>query len=438
MAKRNKKNRLMNLFSPPDPYNPIDNIITTGLNIVGTLGLQRLTRDLSNKLGLGGMSVEDQIRVNRSQLSLKKVEIDIARTERQEADALERAEQLKLKQGKQALLDEKVFRLYDLKIQEKELEIEKARRRLDTMVAERTELDLHISREVISGALEVTANPEGLTGSAEQQEAYKGWLDSFEAGKVAVILGKRGSGKSCLACKIAEYCCGIHHLPTYWIGLPAQSRQLLPSWIKLVDRPEKVPMNSLILCDEAGVNYLSLLFNTSQNRFMRRLLMIARQRHISLIFAGQSSRDLDWSIIRQADTLAFKELGLNQVESERPDVKAKAARAAAAFKDLPKDEKIEAAYICDGSFEGLIQSTLPTFWSEDLSHVYAHLDLTQIEGEGSDRDKLEEAIDDETRYLDDASLDKEILRLRQRGDGVERIAKTLGCSVWKVRKCLNI
>jgi energy-coupling factor transporter ATP-binding protein EcfA2 len=371
-------------------------------------------------------------------LQLREIEARIAKAEKREAEERARAEELRLRQQKQDLLNEKQARLYDLKIQEKELQIERAKQSLETAINQRTEIDLHIRTEPISGALELTANPEGLTGNPEQQQAYKEWLDSFEEGKVVLVLGKRGSGKSALAAKIAEYMMGVHRMATYWIGLPDKAREILPHWIKIVDDPGKCPMSSFLLCDEAGVNYLSLLFNTSENRFMRRLLMIARQRHISLAFAAQSSRDVDWSIVRQADSVIFKEPGLNQSDSERPDIRPKAKKAALAFAEIPKQEKLEAAYVSDDSFEGIIKSTLPSFWTEDLSHIYAHLDLSKLEHEGKARDQLDRAITTDTKQLADAALDRQILELRKQDMGIEKIAKTLGCSVWKVRKCLKV
>ncbi len=422
-------------FCRPVTCDPVGNIFAEAGNVLISHGLQKLSQGVADRLGL--VDPEQEIRLNRSMLHLRKLEAEIARAEKREADALERAKQLELRAQKQAVLNEKQARLYDLKIQEKEFEIERARNSLETSMGQRTEIDLHIRTEPVSGALEVTANPEGLTGSLEQQQAYRGWLDSFEEGKVVVILGKRGSGKSALAAKVAEYMMGVHRMATYWIGLPEQATEMLPHWIKIVDDPGKCPINSFIVCDEAGVNYLSLLFNTSQNRFMRRLLMIARQRHISLAFAAQSSRDVDWSIVRQADSIIFKEPGLNQPDTERPDIRAKAKKAALAFAEIPKQEKIEAAYVSDDNFEGIIKSTLPSFWTEDLSHIYSHLDLIELEHQGKEREQLGKVINGEVKQLTDASLDKQILQLRQQGEGIEGIAKILGCSVWKVRKCLS-
>jgi DNA replication protein DnaC len=221
-------------------------------NVVVSHGIQKLSQSFADGLGL--VDPYEQVKHDRSMLQLMAIEARIARAERQEAQAAAMAEELRLRQQKQDLLNEKQRRLYDLKIQEKELEIERARNNLTTNIGQRTEIDLHIRTEPISGALEVTANPEGLTGAKEQQQAYYEWLDSLESGKVVLILGKRGSGKSALAAKIAEYMMGVHRMATYWIGLPDKAREVLPHWIKIVDDPGKCPMNSFLLCDEAGVN----------------------------------------------------------------------------------------------------------------------------------------------------------------------------------------
>jgi len=41
---------------------------------------------------------------------------------------------------------------------------------------------------------------------------------------------------------------------------------------------------------------------------------------------------------------------------------------------------------------------------------------------------------EETELLNAASLDKRIEELRQQGYGIKGIAKTLGCTTWRVRK----
>jgi len=367
-------------------------------------------------LGLNGMSVADDIQLQRLRLSVVKQEGDTVRA---------------------GMLGERQLKLLDMKIQQKEFEMQMARQRLENAEAQSLEAGPQLRTEVISGALEVAADPDGLTDSGEETEGYTAWLDSCQDGKVILILGRRGSGKTALAAKIAEYAMAKYRMPIYWIGLPEQARSLLPNWITLVDSPEQCPMGCFMIIDEAGIQYLSLAFNTDRNRLLRGLLMICRHRHCSLVFAVQSSRDLEYAIIRQSDTLVFKQPSLHQPESERPDVRPRAKKAALVFKDIPKDKRIESALVFDDDFEGLITSSVPSFWSEKLSNIYANFDLTSIENQVRRGNELKRVTVEETKLLNEASLDKDILELRQRGHGIKSIAKNLGCTEWRVRKCLS-
>ena len=420
---------------PVSPSNdPITNLLSEAGNVLAGHTLHRLSLDAAKNLGLNGTSQEQQMKLDRSSLSVEKMKLEIAQVQRKEAEALERAENLRLKRQKQELENEKRLRLLDLQIQKREHELERTEQRI---AAQNAEYVPNIKVEPIPGALEVCAISDGLSSMAEQVESYMEWIYSLREGKVSLILGKRGSGKTALIAKIGEFLMAVYAIPTYWIGAPETARQLVPNWIRLVDTPENCPPNSFLMCDEAGINYLSLLFNTSENRFIRRLLMIARQKHISLAFATQSARDVDFAIVRQADSIIFKEPGLHQPDSERPDIKAKAKKAALAFKEIPKEERIGAAYVFDDDFEGMIQCRLPSFWTEDLSHIYAQLDLSQIENRPRGGEYLDRSTGNGPMYLGNASLEQSILDLRRQDYGIERIAKSLGCSTWNVRKCLS-
>jgi energy-coupling factor transporter ATP-binding protein EcfA2 len=411
----NKKHIYNGNFFPPDPNDPVYNILAAGGNMVVGYGLKWASRKIAGVMGLSEVSAEKQIALNRSRLVLQKQEADFEATK---------------------LAREKQSRIVDLKIEQKELEIAERRQRLETAEAQKTQLTVPTVMEVISGALEVTANPDGLIGSPEQPEGYALWLDSFEDGKVILVLGRRGSGKTALAGKLGEFMMATHKMPVYWIGLPEQARSLLPSWIHMVSSPDQCPVGCLIIIDEGGIHFLSLAFATDQNRLLRALLMVCRQRHSSLVVAVQSSRDLEYSVVRQADSIIFREPGMHQPDSERPDIRSMAKKAAAVFKDIPKDEKRESAFVFDDNFTGIIRCSLPSFWSEDLSHVYAHFDLAGMQQQVVKNQQLQKVVVQETKLLDAASLDKRILELRRQGYGIERIAKTLNVSTYAVRKVL--
>jgi len=403
-------------FFPPDPNDPFYNVLVAGGNMVVGYGLKWASRKVAGVMGLSETSIEKQIALNLSRLKLEKQQADTNRAK---------------------TLGEMQVRYWDLKIEQKKIEVEERKRHIDNARIQQAELNAPSITQVVVGALEVAATPDGLVDSGCQSEGYAAWLDSFQSGKVLAILGKRGSGKSALGAKIAEYAMAVHRMPVYWIGLPQEARQLLPRWITLADSPTQCPVGSFILIDEAGLQYLSLAFNTDHNKFLRALLMICRQRQCSLVFIVQSSRDADLSILRQADTIIFKQPGLNQADSERDFVRAMAKKATLTFADIPTDQRRESALIFDDEFQGIIRSTLPSFWSEKLSHIYAHFDITSIVEKVKQNNELQETISNENKLLDNASLDQRIMELRRQGCGIDKIANELNCSSWRVRKCLG-
>ena len=404
-------------FFPPTG-DPIGDIFAAGMNIAAYHGLNRFSREVARVLGVSGSSVQDQINLNRSKLALEKQQAVTAKVK---------------------VMSELEVQMYDLKLQEKQMAIEEKKRLLETAVAEKAQLALPEAEMVVDGALAIPQESGGIVLPDESEpEGYQDWLDSLAYGKVTVILGRRGSGKTALGARVAEFVSATHGMSIYWVGLPEAARNLLPQWVKLVNTPDQCPANSVILADEAGLRYASLAFNTRENQLLRSLLMVARHRQSSLIFAVQSSRDVEYSVIRQADCIAFKQPGLHQPDSERPDLRPLARKAADVFQKIPKERRPASALIFDDLFSGLITTTLPSFWSDELSHVYQHVDLGQIEGQAKRAKELNQVVKEETKLLSADSLDADILRLRQEGNGIEKIAKILDCSVHRVRKCLNM
>jgi hypothetical protein len=399
-----KKSHSGNIFTP-DPNDPLYSFIVASGNILANKSLDWLDRNIAAWWGLDGVPPEKQIKLNRDIEDLRKAE--------------------------------KINKLLDIKRQKNELDIEEKKQRIERARAQQSKIILPTAAQMISGALEVTANANGLFSPPELSEGYTLWLNSLSGGgKVVLVLGRRGSGKTALAAKLAEYMAAKFGIPVYWLGLPEQARSLLPSWVHLVNSPQQCPLSCLIVVDEAGLRFASLDFASDSNRLVRDLTMVCRQRGSSLIAAVQSTRDTEYSLVRQADSIIFREPGLNQPESERPDIRKKARIAAAAFKGMSQSEKRESAYVFDDDFTGIIRSSLPSFWSDELSHVYAHYDLSKMQQQAADRNQLQVVITQQKKELDSDILDNEIMRLRRQGYGYERIAKTLGCSTWRVRKAL--
>ena len=418
MAKKKpSKSNKPNFRTPSGTKDPFGNFISEGLNIAAGHALNRFSGEVARMFGVGGVSVHDQIALNRSKLLLEK----------------QQAETAKIK-----AVSEMEIQMYAYKLQEKEIAIQEKKRLLESAEAERAQLILPKAELVVDGALAIPQDSGGIVVPDESAEGYQEWLDSLAYGGVTLILGKRGSGKTALAARIAEFISATCGMSIYWVGLPEAARNLLPQWVKLVNSPEQCPPGSVILADEAGLRYASLAFNTKENQLLRSLLMVARHRHSSLIFASQSSRDLEYSVLRQADSIIFKQPGLYQPDSERPDLRAMAKKAADVFQKIPKEKRMASALVFSDLFSGVIITTLPSFWSDELSHIYRYVDLGQIKSQGKRAKELEQVVREETKMLVADSLDSEILKLRQDGHGIEKISKLLNCSLYRVRKCLNM
>ena len=156
-----------------------------------------------------------------------------------------------------------------------------------------------------------------------------------------------------------------------------------------------------------------------------------------MAFAVQNTKDVDLSIVRQAASIIFKQPGLHQPDTERADVRSMAKKAAEVFAGMTKEEALESAFVCDDDFQGVLKFTPPSFWSEEFSHVYAHLDLLAIEKEVEIRKGLRSTITDADHQIKEASLGSNIINIRKQGHGYEAIARILHCTVYQVRKVLE-
>ena len=419
MAKKNsKKPGTPRIFTPPGPHDPVGNFLAEA----GNIGAQKLLRTISNFLenrlpGKTSPSPEEQYRRDSYNIALQKQQADLIRAQTQQIKA---AEQLKLIEARAA---------------EKELKLEEARQQSTGISIQRTKLDLHVETEVITGALELVATSDGLVVSDEQQEAYQEWQKSL-IGKVITIIGQRGKGKSSTGAKLGEHMQAVSGTPFYWLGIPKSTKRLLPSWITIVDSLEQCPNNCFILIDETGLQFLSLKFADKRNVYLRQQLMLCRQKNWTIVFCAQSSRDIDEAIIRQSNCIIFKEPGLNAANSERREIRAHAIKATQIFKQVPKEERQRVACVFDENFEGIIQCNLPSFWSEELSNAYGYLSLSDISGQNGSQRIYRSTPGDRPRLSSASVSDEEILELRRKGYGYERIAKTLDCTVYRVRQCL--
>ena len=196
------------------------------------------------------------------------------------------------------------------------------------------------------------------------------WLTLAPQPSVALVLGKRGSGKTALGYRLLEM--NRDRAAPYVVGVPAAVRKLLPEWIGVMDRLDDVPEASVVLLDEAYIQFHARNAMSREGREIGTMVNLSRQRRQSLIFIVHEARQLDVNAISQADVIAIKELSEISREFERRELKAFTDKARIAFLTVRGDKRLWTWVFSETSGEvGLVVNALPSFWTPRLSRAFA-------------------------------------------------------------------
>lgn len=190
----------------------------------------------------------------------------------------------------------------------------------------------------------------------------------FKSGKVGIILGARGTGKSALGMRILENIKSKIGEKCYVIGF---NEKKLPKWIKAISSLGELENNSFLLADESGINFSSRSSMSSANKLLSELLLISRHKNISILFITQNSANIEINTLRQADYLLLKKSSLLQLDFERKKIKDIYDSVAELFRKFKDDEGL--TYIYSDIYRGFISNNLPGFWTEGLSRSYSEV-----------------------------------------------------------------
>ena len=193
--------------------------------------------------------------------------------------------------------------------------------------------------------------------------------DQLRGGEVILIVGKRGSGKTGMAFYLLEKAHSIFpKRKCYAVGIPRSVK--LPKWIRKADKVEKVPNESVVLVEEAGLGTASAYRNW-EHEALRHLIQLARHKALTLIFINLNTSTLDINVVRQADTLMLREPSVFQASTERPGIKKLVLQAIEEFAKLPEAERIKHAWVIHARGAEMVATPLPGFWSDKISRSYA-------------------------------------------------------------------
>jgi hypothetical protein len=203
-------------------------------------------------------------------------------------------------------------------------------------------------------------------------ESRKGKYDKFrdkllDSSTIALIIGKRGSGKTSLGMKLLEL---FHYKTTgeRQCHVVGYSRTKLPKWIKKIEKVDDAPENSVVLLDEGAIGYFSRDSMKQANKMLSKMMTIARHKNLTLIIITQNSAMIDVNVLRLADTLLFKGPSLLQSRFERKALRDMFKKVAPLFDGM--EDAVKNFYVWDDDFEGIVSYELPLFWSDLISKSF--------------------------------------------------------------------
>lgn len=205
----------------------------------------------------------------------------------------------------------------------------------------------------------------------KELKRISGSLEGFEkflmmSGKVGIILGARGTGKSALGMRILENVKAQTGEKCYVIGF---NEKKLPKWIESITDLGEIENNSFLLADESGINFSSRDSMSSANKLLSELLLISRHKNISILFITQNSANIEINTLRQADYLLLKKSSLLQRDFERKKIKDIYDSVAENFRKFEEDKGL--TYVYSDIYRGFVSNILPNFWTEGLSKSYS-------------------------------------------------------------------
>lgn len=202
-------------------------------------------------------------------------------------------------------------------------------------------------------------------------------LDNIPDVGFGLIMGDIRSGKSVLGYGLLEEMGHRLNREKYVFGLPKEKAGFLPRHILPVYEVKNIEENSVIIFDEAYMEFYSREWQKNPNKMIDSLAGLAGQKEMLGIFITHQSRKLEVGIIAALQFLLYKKPSMLSSRFERQGIKALTEEAYQAFKKYKKKEARQHTYAFfpDGADMIMNSNKPPEWWTEEFSKAYSTISL---------------------------------------------------------------
>lgn len=190
------------------------------------------------------------------------------------------------------------------------------------------------------------------------------WVNkTITESKIYIVIGARGSGKSCFSYEFMDWHKNLgRSLYTFRFPKP----NLLPQHIININELSQCQNRSVVLIDEAGIDFNQFSFHSKESIALVNMLKIARHKHLSVIFIAQNGANVTRDVRRLVDCYILKRPSFTQMYDEISVIKRLYQNCFMLF--TTEEQKQKGFYVSEIGEMGF--SDMPGWWNEQISEAY--------------------------------------------------------------------